>query len=73
MNNLNQNENHFRVVRYFPDFGIGVSEEVLGSHLTMQQAEQLAQENPPAVSEEEIAIEDETATGAASTIRIDRK
>ncbi len=62
MDNLNKTDNHFRVVKYYPDFGIGVSEEVLGSHLTRAEAEKLASENPPVVSDEEIEIEDENDT-----------
>jgi hypothetical protein len=62
MDNLNSNERHFRVVKYFSDFGIGVSEEVLASHLTREEAERVARENPPLVSDEDVAIEDENST-----------
>jgi len=73
MNNLAKTDRHFRVVRYYPDFGVGVSEDVLGSHLTMEEAEKIAKENPPIVSDEEVTIEDEEASGLAQTVRIDRK
>lgn len=73
MNNLTKTDRHYRVVRYYPEFGLGTSEDVLGSHLTMEEAEKIADANPPIVSDEEIAIEDEDASGSAQTIRIDRK
>jgi len=70
MNNLTKTDRHYRVVRYYPEFGVGVSEDVLGNHLTIEEAEKLAKENPPIVSDEEIAIEDEDASGIDQTIRI---
>jgi hypothetical protein len=72
MDNLNKTDRHYRVVRYSPEFGSGETQDVLGSHLTMEEAEKLAKENPPVVSDEEIAIEDETATDRISTIETDR-
>lgn len=64
MDNLNKTDRHYRVVRYYSDFGVGVIEDVLGSHLSMDEAEKVARENPPVVSDEEVAIEEEEASGA---------
>lgn len=73
MNQLTHTDRHFRVVRYYPEYGLGVSEDILGSHLTMDEAEKLAGENPPIVSDEEIAIEDEEASNFSPTVKIYRK
>jgi hypothetical protein len=73
MNNQTGTDRHYRVVRYYPDFGVGTNEDVLGYHLTMEEADKIAKENPPLVSDEEVTIEDENAIGPGETIRIDRK
>ena len=62
MDNVNKTERHYRVVRYYNDFGIGVLEDVLGTHLTMAEAEKIAKDNPPIVSDEEVAIEEEESS-----------
>lgn len=62
MENPTKTERHYRVVRYHNDFGIGVLEDVLGHHLTKEEAEKIARENPPIVSDEEVAIEEEDSS-----------
>lgn len=72
MDNLTKTDRQYRVVRYYPDFGVGVVEDVLANHLTRDEAEKVARENPPTVSDEEIAIEEEEASDFAPTVEIDR-
>jgi hypothetical protein len=57
-------------VRYHPEFGAGVVEEVLGTHLTRDEAEKIAKENPPIVSDEEITIEDENSSEYGASTQI---
>lgn len=58
---LDKTDRHYRVVRYHSEFGLGVVEDVLGKHLTKDEAEKITRENPPVVSDEEIEIEEEEA------------
>lgn len=64
-------ENHFKVVRYFNDWGVGVIEQVLGSGLTFEEAERIADSQAPTSSAERIMIQDEDATGLDDIVRID--
>jgi hypothetical protein len=60
MDNQTNTDKYYRVVRYHADFGIGTVQDILGSHLTMEEAEKIVKENPKIVSDEDVFIEEET-------------
>ncbi len=53
-----------------PHFGHGLIETLLGEHLTLEEAELLADQHPPVSREEEIVIRDETIMGLDGAIEI---
>ncbi|MEZ0392028.1 MAG: hypothetical protein ACAH59_07440 [Pseudobdellovibrionaceae bacterium] len=71
MSNLSKTDRYYRVVRYHSEFGLGVVEDVLGNHLTRDEAEKIARENPPVVSDEEIEIEEDEVLDFGSSVRTD--
>lgn len=63
-----QNESHFRVVRYYPDFGNGTRIDVLGENLSLEEAHRLQDKNKPVVSHEDVVIEDQNKEGVEAEV-----
>jgi hypothetical protein len=66
-----QDDRHYRVVRYHPHFSHGVMEDVLGDNLTLAEAEDLAERNPPILTDEEVIILDLTKQGLEAELVMD--
>ena len=56
-------ERHYTVIRYYPHPGHGLMKEVLAENLTLSEAEKLAEENRPVISEEDVVIQDQFKSG----------
>ena len=65
-NHFNNTEKSYRVVRYYPDFGLGVVADIIGDHLTIEEAKKMAKDNPPLASDEKVFIEEEDEEKAGS-------
>ena len=64
-------ENHYQVVRCYPHPGHGIVEEVLAKNLTIEEANQIADSEPPVTVDEKLMIYDQDETGLAAIIRMD--
>ena len=63
-----ENEKHYRVVRYYPHPGHGLMTDVLAEHLSIDEAERVREQNAPAISDEEVVIQDELKVGIDAEI-----
>ncbi len=57
---------HYRVVRYYTDFRIGLVTEEIDSDLTLEEAEELAVKVDAHIPGEDIVIQDENERGLDS-------
>lgn len=64
----NGSERHYRVIRYYSDFGHGIMKDVIAEDLTLDEAERLANENRGEVSGEDVVIQDQLRSGLESEV-----
>jgi len=69
-NTVMPGQRQFRVVRFYPHYGHGLVEDVLGDDLTLEEAEELVRRNPPVVSDEAVVIQDKTKSGLDAELRV---
>jgi hypothetical protein len=63
-------QRQFRVVRFYPHYGHGLMEDVIGDDLTLEEAEELVRRNPPVATDEAVVIQDKTKSGLDAELRV---
>lgn len=59
---------HYRVVRFYSHFGHGLMKDVIGANLSLEEAEELLNQNLDKVAGEDIVIQDQNKIGLEAEV-----